>query len=94
MKFSVSVIVSLTVCRNPVQGFSPLLSIGTSKSLSRHPFTSTPSSVLWSSQWDDDDDDTAKPTSFEDAGVQLKEQDDKKAMDAVPDYDLNPAVSV
>ena len=75
-----------------VEGFSPSLSHHAQRSLSRFSFVSSTTRIL-SSQWDDDDDDTAKPTSFEDAGVQLREEDDKKAMDAVPDYDTNPAVS-
>jgi hypothetical protein len=91
MKFSTAVLGHLAVCRYLVVAFSPLKSVGTQVSLPRSS-SSFPTRVF-SSQWDDEVDDTAKPTSFEDAGVQLREEDDKKAMDAIPDYDTNPAVS-
>jgi hypothetical protein len=91
MKFSTAVVVQLAVCRHLVVGFTPLMSAGTKLCASRY----CPHSLtrVFSSQWDDEEDDTAKATSFEDAGVQLREEDDKKAMDAMPDYDSNPAVS-
>ena len=94
MKLSTAAVVQLLVGRHilgVVEGFSPCNFNQPQRSISRSSFI--PSTRILSSQWDDDDDDTAKPTSFEDAGVQLREEDDKKAMDAVPDYDTNPAVS-
>lgn len=89
MKFSAAVLL-LAVSGQFVAGFSPLqIPSRTSTGASRQ-FTST---TRIYSQWDDEEDDTKAATSFEDAGVQLKEDDDQKAMDAAPDYDANPAVS-
>lgn len=52
-------------------------------------------SRVFSSQWDEDDDETPveKATSFEDAGVALQESEDKEKMDGMGNYDANPAVS-
>ncbi len=89
MKFSTRVILVVT-CGHLVSAFSPLLDPRRTVSLSTRP-----QSRIFSSQWDDEDDDVAteKPSSFEDAGAGLQQEDDKKRMDDMGDYDANPSVS-
>lgn len=89
MKFS-TLVIQLLACGQLAASFSPLYH------QSRTNFISTrPTSRLFSSQWDDEDDDiaTEKPSSFEDAGVGLQKEDDQKRMEDMGDYDANPSVS-
>jgi hypothetical protein len=90
MKFSLLVI-QFAACSPLIAAFSPVSHLGGKISLS----SSRQQSILFSSQWDDEDDDiaTQKPASFEDAGVGLQKEDDKKRMDDMGDYDANPSVS-
>jgi len=91
MKLS-PLVIQWAVCGQLGSAFSPLLPT------SRILFSSQvrPRSRVFSSQWDDEDDDiaTEKATSFEDAGAGLQAEDDKKRMDEMGDYDANPSVSV
>ena len=89
MKFSLLVI-QLAACSPLITAFSPVPYLGRKISLS-----SRQQGILFSSQWDDEDDDiaTEKAASFEDAGVGLQQEDDKKRMDDMGDYDANPSVS-
>mmetsp|Transcript_118688 Transcript_118688/g.332387 ORF Transcript_118688/g.332387 Transcript_118688/m.332387 type:complete len:303 (-) Transcript_118688:182-1090(-) len=92
MKLS-TLVIQLAVCGQLTSGFSPLLqSTSRSGSISvSQRFRST--SRVFSSQWDEDDDETPveKATSFEDAGVALQESEDKEKMDGMGNYDANPA---
>jgi hypothetical protein len=89
MKFSLLVI-QVVACSQLISAFSPVQHLGRKVSLSRRE-----PSVVFSSQWDDEDDDiaTQKPASFEDAGEGLQREDDKKRMDDMGDFDANPSVS-
>jgi hypothetical protein len=45
------------------------------------------------SQWDEEEDDvTTKPTSFEQAGEDMKKQDDDDKLNSMGDFDANPSV--
>jgi len=48
---------------------------------------------VFSSQWEDEDEEIATTTSFEDAGDSLRQEEDKDRMDGMGDFDANPAVS-
>jgi hypothetical protein len=92
MKLS-TLVIQLAVCGQLTSAFSPLLQT-TSGSISvSHRVRSQ--SRVFSSQWDEEDDDTpvAKASSFDDAGVALQDSEDKKKMDGMGDYDANPSVS-
>ncbi|KAG7338940.1 hypothetical protein IV203_034609 [Nitzschia inconspicua] len=46
----------------------------------------------YSSQWDDDEDDVkTKPTSFDQAGENLKKEDDDEKLNSAGNYDANPS---
>lgn len=72
-------------------GFSPLLQQATVQSLQQQ--STRKSNPLFSTQWDEEDDDIVAAASFEDAGQSLKDEDDKKKMGEMGDFDSNPAVS-
>jgi hypothetical protein len=94
MKFT-AVVFHLIACVNVSLAFSPLLQ--RSSTLVTHHRAPT---HIFSSQWDEDDDDEevatstedAARTSFQDASIGIKDEDDKKKMDDMGDYDSNPAV--
>jgi hypothetical protein len=62
--------------------------------------SSTTTSQLYSSQWDDEDVEaeakesatTTTRSTFYEAGDSLREEDDKEKLDGMGDYDSNPAV--
>lgn len=87
MKFSL-IVIQLAACGPLICAFSPVAYLDRRISLSRGHH-----GILFSSQWDDEDDDiaTQKPSSFEDAGVGLQEEDDQKRMGDMGDYDANPS---
>ena len=84
--------VQLLVGAQCTLGFAPLLQQVSVQSLqSQQPSRSTP---LFSTQWDDEDEDiVTAATSFEDAGENLKKEDEQKKMGEMEDFDSNPAVS-
>eukprot|EP00429_Kryptoperidinium_foliaceum_P004053 CAMPEP_0176007070 /NCGR_PEP_ID=MMETSP0120_2-20121206/3043_1 /TAXON_ID=160619 /ORGANISM="Kryptoperidinium foliaceum, Strain CCMP 1326" /LENGTH=295 /DNA_ID=CAMNT_0017339819 /DNA_START=62 /DNA_END=949 /DNA_ORIENTATION=- len=83
-----SLAMQLAFCGQLATGFTPLVTRSHQVSWTRD---ARPSSRVFSSQWDDEEEDEdSKPTSFEDAGVKLREEEDKKAMDSASDYDRNP----
>mmetsp|Transcript_118237 Transcript_118237/g.339197 ORF Transcript_118237/g.339197 Transcript_118237/m.339197 type:complete len:291 (-) Transcript_118237:268-1140(-) len=87
MKFSLLAI-QLVACSHLISAFSPVQYLDRKISVSTRQ-----QGILFSSQWDDEDDDiaTQKPASFEDAGVGLQQEDDKKRMDDMGDFDANPS---
>jgi hypothetical protein len=96
MKLS-TLVIQLAVCGQLTSAFSPLLQTTRSGSISgSQRVVRTTQSRIFSSQWDEEDDDDTpleKATSFEDAGVALQDAEDKKQMDGMGDYDANPSVS-
>ena len=73
------------------QAFSPRLQQVRVLSLT----TETPVSTtqIFSTQWDDEDEEIVTATSFEDAGESLKEEEAKQKLGGMDDFDSNPAVS-
>jgi hypothetical protein len=90
MKFT-AVILNLVACANVSVAFSPLLQRSSHIGISRYPTT-----AIFSSQWDEEDEDVATEdtrASFDEAGRSLRDEDDKAKMDEIGDYDSNPQVS-
>jgi hypothetical protein len=95
MKFT-AVVFHLIACVNVSLAFSPLLQRSTLATTHHRAPTH-----IFSSQWDEDDDDEEvaagtedAPMAFQDASIGIKDEDDKKKMDDMGDYDSNPAVSL
>lgn len=90
MKLS-SFIIQLAVCGQLGSAFSPLITSSRTVSFGRV----QRSTSLFSSQWEDEEEDIAiKPTSFEEAGAGLQKEDDDKRMAEMGDFDANPSVSI
>ena len=85
MKVTASVL-QLIACANVALAFSPSLQ-------QRCSLTSRSPTCVFSSQWEDEDEEIATTTSFEDAGDSLRQEEDKDRMDGMGDFDANPAVS-
>lgn len=92
MKFT-SFAVQLIACGQITSGFTParFLQQGNLASISA---AREQRFQIFSSQWDEEEDDIAiKSASFDEAGEGLKKEDDDKKMEEMGDYDANPAVS-
>lgn len=71
-----------------LQAFSPSLQRG---SLT---FQSKRSTQVFSSQWDDEEEDiVADRKSFDDAGIAMKEEEERKQLEEMGDFDTNEDVS-
>ena len=92
MKYS-TIILDLALCVSVSDAFSPIMSQHTQ--LTKPKRTQRRTVVLSSSQWDDEEDEqvATQPTSFDDAGAALKQEDEDKAMAGSGDFDTNPQVS-
>jgi hypothetical protein len=92
MKYS-TIILHLIACASVSHAFSPIFSHNKLNSQTSRRV------VLFSSQWDDEEEEvtasvaTEAATSFDQAGVALRDEDDQKKMDEQGDYDSNPQVS-
>ena len=85
MKYSDIVIhLGILACASVSHAFAPFLPQHKSNSRSRQ--------VVFSSQWEDEDEVVTERTSFDDAGDKLKEEEDQKSVDNMSDYDANPQV--
>eukprot|EP00339_Tiarina_fusa_P002805 CAMPEP_0116998254 /NCGR_PEP_ID=MMETSP0472-20121206/1392_1 /TAXON_ID=693140 ORGANISM="Tiarina fusus, Strain LIS" /NCGR_SAMPLE_ID=MMETSP0472 /ASSEMBLY_ACC=CAM_ASM_000603 /LENGTH=287 /DNA_ID=CAMNT_0004697355 /DNA_START=78 /DNA_END=941 /DNA_ORIENTATION=- len=84
MKYS-TIILHVVACVTVSHAFSP--------SLSHNKLTTSQSRrVVIFSQWEDEDEEVAvQQTSFDQAGAELTDEDDKKRMDDMGDFDSNPA---
>jgi hypothetical protein len=85
MKYS-TIILQLFAYVSISHAFSPIFS-------HNNKLTSQSRRVALFSQWDDEEEEVAtQPASFDEAGASLRDEDDKKRMDDMGEYDSNPAV--